>query len=176
LPLVGVLLAVLWCYGTTVLLAVLVGFGVAVPLNGAVWAVVIVAFAALGVFGTARRPRAGGGPLIMTVIGLGLLGWVMLGAYSCGGEVLALALLFASAIWEVSVEIDGAGEEGSPPIPAHGSLRDVFVPGPSGFRFYHTHVRAGADLSRGQYSGLVGQFTSSRARTPAATTRKSSSC
>jgi FtsP/CotA-like multicopper oxidase with cupredoxin domain len=30
------------------------------------------------------------------------------------------------------------------------------VPGPSGLRFYHTHVRAGANLSAGQYSGLVG--------------------
>ncbi len=30
------------------------------------------------------------------------------------------------------------------------------MPRPSGFRFYHTHVRAGDDLSRGQYSGLVG--------------------
>ena len=28
--------------------------------------------------------------------------------------------------------------------------------GPSGLRFYHTHVRAGADLAAGQYSGLVG--------------------
>jgi FtsP/CotA-like multicopper oxidase with cupredoxin domain len=31
-----------------------------------------------------------------------------------------------------------------------------FVPKPSGFRFYHTHVRAGTDLNRGQYSGLLG--------------------
>ncbi len=36
------------------------------------------------------------------------------------------------------------------------SRRISFVPRPSGFRFYHTHVRAGADLSLGQYSGLVG--------------------
>jgi FtsP/CotA-like multicopper oxidase with cupredoxin domain len=30
------------------------------------------------------------------------------------------------------------------------------VPKPSGFRFYHTHVRARANLALGQYSGLVG--------------------
>ena len=30
------------------------------------------------------------------------------------------------------------------------------TPRPSGFPFYHTHMRAGADLSRGQYSGQVG--------------------
>src|SRR5271156_3444771 len=53
-------------------------------------------------------------------------------------------------------DVDGAAEEGTPFIPPHGSRRISFVPRPSGFRFYHTHVRAGADLNRGQYSGLVG--------------------
>jgi len=53
-------------------------------------------------------------------------------------------------------EVDGASEEGTPFIPPHGRRRISFVPRPSGFRFYHTHVRAGSDLSRGQYSGLVG--------------------
>lgn len=54
------------------------------------------------------------------------------------------------------VAVDGAAEEGTPYIPPHGMRRLSFVPGPAGFRFYHTHVRAGDDLSRGQYSGLVG--------------------
>ncbi len=52
--------------------------------------------------------------------------------------------------------VDGAGEEGSRVIAPRGTLRETFVPQPSGLRFYHTHVRAGADLDRGQYSGLVG--------------------
>lgn len=52
--------------------------------------------------------------------------------------------------------VDGAAEERTPFIPAHGSRREVFVPGPSGFRFYHTHLRAGSDLNRGQYTGQVG--------------------
>jgi FtsP/CotA-like multicopper oxidase with cupredoxin domain len=56
----------------------------------------------------------------------------------------------------VPSDVDGAAEEGTPFIPPHGSRRISFVPRPSGFRFYHTHVRAGSDLSRGQYSGLVG--------------------
>lgn len=30
------------------------------------------------------------------------------------------------------------------------------MPKPAGFRFYHTHVRGGANLAAGQYSGLVG--------------------
>jgi FtsP/CotA-like multicopper oxidase with cupredoxin domain len=34
--------------------------------------------------------------------------------------------------------------------------RISFVPKPSGFRFYHTHVAAGGDLNRGTYTGQVG--------------------
>jgi FtsP/CotA-like multicopper oxidase with cupredoxin domain len=57
---------------------------------------------------------------------------------------------------KVPVDVDGASEEGTPYIPAHGKRRLIFVPRPAGFRFYHTHNRAGADLSAGQYSGQVG--------------------
>jgi FtsP/CotA-like multicopper oxidase with cupredoxin domain len=56
----------------------------------------------------------------------------------------------------VPVDVDGASEEGTPYIPAHGNRRISFVPRPSGYRFYHTHNRAGANLSAGQYSGQVG--------------------
>jgi FtsP/CotA-like multicopper oxidase with cupredoxin domain len=57
---------------------------------------------------------------------------------------------------KVSSDVDGASEEGTPFIPAHGKRRIVFVPKPAGFRFYHTHNRAGSDLAAGQYSGQVG--------------------
>lgn len=57
---------------------------------------------------------------------------------------------------QVGVDVDGAAEEGTPYVPAHGMRRISFVPGPAGFRFYHSHVVPRADLSRGQYSGLVG--------------------
>lgn len=53
-------------------------------------------------------------------------------------------------------EVDGAAEEGTPFVPAHGMRRVSFVPKPSGFRFYHTHVLAGADLNRGTYTGQAG--------------------
>ena len=56
----------------------------------------------------------------------------------------------------VPSEVDGASEEGTPFIPPHGMRRIVFVPRPSGFRFYHTHVFAGANLNRGTYTGLAG--------------------
>jgi FtsP/CotA-like multicopper oxidase with cupredoxin domain len=56
----------------------------------------------------------------------------------------------------VPTDIDGSAEEGTPFIPAHGNRRITLVPKPSGYRFYHTHVRAGANLNAGQYTGLVG--------------------
>jgi FtsP/CotA-like multicopper oxidase with cupredoxin domain len=54
------------------------------------------------------------------------------------------------------VDVDGASEEGTPFIPAHGMRRTSFMPGPAGLRFYHTHLTPGADLSSGQYGGQVG--------------------
>jgi FtsP/CotA-like multicopper oxidase with cupredoxin domain len=53
-------------------------------------------------------------------------------------------------------DVDGASEEGSPFVPPHGMLQVAFVPRPSGFRFYHTHVAAHNDLNRGTYTGQAG--------------------
>lgn len=58
----------------------------------------------------------------------------------------------------VPSDVDGAAEEGTPTVPPHGMRRIAFVPKPSGFRFYHTHVAAGSDLNRGTYTGLVGSL------------------
>ncbi len=57
---------------------------------------------------------------------------------------------------KIPASVDGAMEEGTRVIPPGGHVRESFVPRPSGFRFYHTHVRAADNLERGQYSGLVG--------------------
>lgn len=56
----------------------------------------------------------------------------------------------------VSTDVDGAAEEGTPFIPAHGKRLLTFTANPSGSQFYHTHNRAGANLYAGQYSGEVG--------------------
>ena len=53
-------------------------------------------------------------------------------------------------------DVDGAAEEGSSTVPAHGTRRIAFTPKPAGFRFYHTHVVAGSDLNRGTYTGQMG--------------------
>ena len=70
------------------------------------------------------------------------------------------------------VSVDGAAEEGTPYIPAHGMRRVTYVPGPAGLRFYHTHLRAGGDLHLGQYSGQVGPVYIEPARDPGAYDRE----
>jgi FtsP/CotA-like multicopper oxidase with cupredoxin domain len=56
----------------------------------------------------------------------------------------------------VPVDVDGASEEGTPFIPAHGTRRIAFTPKPAGFRFYHSHTVAKSDLAKGTYSGQAG--------------------
>ncbi len=56
----------------------------------------------------------------------------------------------------VPMDVDGAAEEGTPYIPAHGVRRVSFVPGPVGLRFYHSHLIAGSDLTKGLYSAQAG--------------------
>lgn len=53
-------------------------------------------------------------------------------------------------------DVDGAAEEGTPFVAPRSMRRVAFVPKPSGFRFYHTHVVAGSDLNRGTYTGQAG--------------------
>ena len=62
-------------------------------------------------------------------------------------------------------DVDGAAEEGTPFVPAHGMRRVSFVPSPSGFRFYHTHVVAGGDLPAGPTPGRRDRFTSNPSTT-----------
>jgi FtsP/CotA-like multicopper oxidase with cupredoxin domain len=56
----------------------------------------------------------------------------------------------------IPTDVDGAVEEGTPYVPAHGMRRITFTPKPAGFRFYHTHVVAEGDLNRGTYTGQAG--------------------
>jgi FtsP/CotA-like multicopper oxidase with cupredoxin domain len=52
--------------------------------------------------------------------------------------------------------VDGAMEEGTPMIPAHGERRYVFTPSPAGTRWYHTHGAAQRHLDRATYTGQFG--------------------
>lgn len=44
---------------------------------------------------------------------------------------------------KIPSDVDDAEEEGSRVVALGATLRETFTPGPSGFPFYHTHVRAG---------------------------------
>ena len=56
----------------------------------------------------------------------------------------------------VPSEMDGAEEEGTPPVPPHGRQRYQFVARPAGSRWYHSHTMAMMDLHRGSYTGQFG--------------------
>ena len=75
----------------------------------------------------------------------------------------------------VPVDVDGAAEEGTPFIPARGKRRISFVPQPSGYRFYHTHNRAGADLAAASTADRLDLSTSSLSTSRAVTIARSSS-
>ena len=50
-------------------------------------------------------------------------------------------------------EVDGAGEEKSIVVPAHGQVSYQFTPRPAGIRWLHTHVMPGSNLYGGLYTG-----------------------
>jgi FtsP/CotA-like multicopper oxidase with cupredoxin domain len=56
----------------------------------------------------------------------------------------------------IPADVDGAEEEKSLVVPAHGSLRYRLTPQPAGARWVHSHVMCGADLNRGTYTGQFG--------------------
>ncbi len=56
----------------------------------------------------------------------------------------------------IPAEVDGAADQGSPPVPPHGTLRYAFTPRPKGSRWYHSHTFAGRDLGKSTYTGQFG--------------------
>jgi FtsP/CotA-like multicopper oxidase with cupredoxin domain len=53
----------------------------------------------------------------------------------------------------IPAAVDGAAEQKSLAVPAHGHIRYRMTPRPAGARFVHTHVMPMSDLSRGTYTG-----------------------
>ena len=54
-------------------------------------------------------------------------------------------------------EVDGAREEGTPPVPGRGGRRQyTFTPNPSGTRWYHSHGMTRGNLQRSTYTGQFG--------------------
>jgi FtsP/CotA-like multicopper oxidase with cupredoxin domain len=60
--------------------------------------------------------------------------------------------------FHIPSDVDGAHEEGTPHVPAHGQRRYTFTPNPAGTRWYHSHGAAGKNLRKSTYSGQFGLF------------------
>ncbi len=60
--------------------------------------------------------------------------------------------------FHIPSEVDGAHEEGTPPVPPRGRSRYAFTPRPAGTRWYHSHGTAGKNLHKSTYSGQFGLF------------------
>ncbi|HZT75886.1 MAG TPA: multicopper oxidase family protein [Vicinamibacterales bacterium] len=54
--------------------------------------------------------------------------------------------------------VDGAYDEGTPPVPPHGRERYAFTVEPGGTRWYHSHDTAMRDLAKGPYTGQFGML------------------
>ena len=99
-PIIAAALSLLACYGTLIVIAMLVGFGLAITLNETIWAGAIVGFAALAVLGlSATRKRHGRGwPLGLGVIGFCVLCYVMFVNYARVTEIIGFAALLIAVI------------------------------------------------------------------------------
>jgi FtsP/CotA-like multicopper oxidase with cupredoxin domain len=53
----------------------------------------------------------------------------------------------------IPASVDGAAEEKSLDVPAHGHIRYQLTPQPAGARFVHSHVMSMSELNRGTYTG-----------------------
>ena len=92
---VGLMAALLACYGTFALVGLLSVLGVSIAINAAAWAGVITVFAGLTAVGIAlglrrhRRPA----PVVLALFGFALIAWEMLGRYGRTSEITGFALL-----------------------------------------------------------------------------------
>lgn len=99
---VATVLAILSCYGTTVLIGLLSLLGISLAIDERAWAGAISLFAALAALGIAssyRRHRSIW-PSVIAAFGLALILWAMYGSYSRVIELAGFALLIAATLWD----------------------------------------------------------------------------
>ncbi len=90
------------CYGTLALISLLGAMGVALVVDNALWAGAIVGFAALAVVGIAlgimrhRQPW----PLLIGVIGAGVIAYAMFVHYDRVIELAGFAILCGASFWD----------------------------------------------------------------------------
>lgn len=99
-PRVATILAVLSCYGTTVVIGSLSLLGITPAVDKGMWAGAISIFAALATIAIAissRRHRIIG-PTLIAAPGFGLILWAMFGSYSAVIELAGFVLLIAATL------------------------------------------------------------------------------
>lgn len=104
-PAMGILataLALFACYGTLAFVSALSVVGITVEIENGIWASVIVAFFGIAVGLIALRGNPAYGPIVLAVLGLGLILWAMFGSYSWTTELLAFGALIAATLWNRS--------------------------------------------------------------------------
>ena len=69
-------------------------------------------------------------------------------------------------------DVDGAIEEGTPPVAPRSRRRYTFTPDPIGTRWYHSHGMAHRDLKKGTYTGQAGVMIVEGAGDPGAYDRE----
>ena len=90
------------CYGTLALLAILAALGITIALNEAVWAALIIAFAALAsaalALGYARHRLPW--PLLAGALGTAAIAYAMFVDYSRALELIGFAVLCVGVYWD----------------------------------------------------------------------------
>lgn len=100
---VATILAVLACYGTTLVVVLLSMLGVSIAVNEHAWAGAISAFAALATIaiGASYRRHRSIWPAVIAVLGLALILWTMYGSYSRVIELAGFICLIAATLLDL---------------------------------------------------------------------------
>lgn len=103
LPGVATILAVLACYGTTLVVVLLSLLGISIAVNEHAWAGAISAFAALATIAIGASYRRHGSiwPTVIAVPGLVLILWAMYGSYSRATELAGFICLIAATLLDL---------------------------------------------------------------------------
>lgn len=104
MPAVGLLLALVSCYGTLALIAMLGAFGVALKINDRLWGAIITVLAAVSWLALVRNAKSHRriGPVLLGLVGLSAIGWTMTIHYAFALEVVGFGMLFGGVLWDRS--------------------------------------------------------------------------
>lgn len=98
----GTILAFLACYGTLAVIGALSLMGISLAVNEGVWAGAIVLFALVALVGIVLgwRGHRVAGPLVLGVVGAGLVIYAMGVSYSRVVEIVGFVALIVAAVWD----------------------------------------------------------------------------